>query len=208
MLKRVATIILGVAMAAALAACSSDANPAEVPPGHEERPSTLAGAPEPVELGGAGPATSTSSATRSSGESGTCSAADVEVRGSFGQRPSVTIPRDCAAPTELVIKDLEPGSGTRATEGSTVKVRYQLVSWSSGEVVDGNYGGQLFTMRNVGNNSGVIEGWNKGLLGIREGGRRLLIVPPELAYGQTGNGPIGPNETLVFVVDAVSVRQG
>lgn len=213
MLKRVATTVLGFAAAAALTACSYDAKPADVPPGHEERPTTLAAAPQPVELGpgssaaGHTTSTATSTATPPSGQAGACDAADVEVSGSFGQPPEITIPRDCAPPETLVSRILEPGSGPRATEGSTVKIRYRLVAWSTGEVVDGNYGGQPYTVRNLGH-AQVIEGWNKGLIGIREGGRRLLVVPPELAYGKSGKGPIGPNETLVFVVDAVSVRQG
>ena len=53
--------------------------------------------------------------------------------------------------------------------------------------------------------AGVIQGWNEGLVGMKKGGRRLLIIPPELGYGASGQGPIGPNETLVFVVDAAQV---
>ena len=51
----------------------------------------------------------------------------------------------------------------------------------------------------------MIPGWDKGIVGMREGGRRKLVIPPELAYGPTGQGPIAPNETLIFVVDLVSI---
>ena len=133
-----------------------------------------------------------------------CTAADIKVAGKFGAKPTVTIPDTCAPPTKLIIKDLSAGSGKKAAEGATVQTNYLLVTWSDKQVLDNSFDrGQPFPIENLGH-AQVIDGWNQGMIGIKEGGRRLLIVPPDLGYGQGGNG-IQPNETLVFVVDAVKV---
>ena len=203
MYKRLGTAMLGIAAALTIGACSPPhEQPSDQPPGAEQLPTTLEHPPEPVQLGKSEPATAATS-TRA----GECTVEDIKVSGSFGQQPKVTIPRDCTAPSPLLSADLKEGNGPKAAKGSTVKVRYQVVMWSNGKVVDGNFdGGQLFPVRNLGE-ANVIEAWNKGLVGIKEGGRRLLVVPPEMAYGKAGSGSIGPNETLVFVIDAVSVQQ-
>jgi peptidylprolyl isomerase len=79
------------------------------------------------------------------------------------------------------------------------------VAFSTGTQFDASWdGGQPFTTQIPGQ---VIEGWNRGLLGMREGGRRKLTIPPRLAYGPQGSPPdIAPNETLVFVIDLVKLR--
>lgn len=197
--------MLGIAAALTIGACSPPhEQPSDQLPGAQDhRPTTLDNPPDPVKIGKGQSATSTPSA-----RAGECTAEDIEVSGSFGKKPAVSIPQDCAAPSTLLRGDLKQGDGPKATKGSTVKVRYQLTTWSNGKVVDGNFdGGQLFGVRDLGN-ANVVEGWNKGLVGIKEGGRRLLVVPPELGYGKAGSSAIGPNETLVFVIDAVSVQQG
>lgn len=204
MYKRLGTIMLGAAAALSIAACSPPGeNPSDQPPGAENRPTELAGVGDVANSSSKAP-TSHAKPSRKPGE---CTADDITVEGSYGSKPTVTIPQDCDAPSTLLTKDLKVGNGPEATEGSTLRVRYQLVVWSSGEVVDGNFGGgQPLPVRNLGE-AQLIEGWNKGLVGIKEGGRRLLVVPPQLAYGQQGKGQaVGPNETLVFVIDAVSVQ--
>ena len=129
---------------------------------------------------------------------------------SFGQRdydrtrPEIDFPGE-NPPTELVIEDLIPGTGAEVVPGSTVQVHYVGVSWSTGEEFDAswNRGTPLPLTVGVGQ---VIAGWDQGLLRMKEGGRRRLEIPPHLGYGARGAGSaIGPNETLVFVCDLVSV---
>jgi peptidylprolyl isomerase len=120
------------------------------------------------------------------------------------QRPDVD-PIDGPAPTDLVVEDLVPGTGAEATPGRTVQVHYVGVAHSTGEEFDAswNRGSTLPFRLGVGQ---VIEGWDRGVTGMRVGGRRRLVIPPHLAYGERGApGAIAPNETLIFVVDLVGV---
>jgi peptidylprolyl isomerase len=108
-------------------------------------------------------------------------------------------------PTELVTEDVVEGTGSAAKSGDMVEMQYVGVSWSTGEQFDASWdSGQPFSFE-LGS-GGVIAGWDQGIVGMKPGGRRLLIIPPELGYGETGaGGAIGPNETLVFVVDLVRI---
>jgi peptidylprolyl isomerase len=120
------------------------------------------------------------------------------------QKPDVD-PIDGPAPTDLVVEDLVAGSGPEATSGSNVQVHYVGVAHSTGEEFDASYnrGSALGFRLGVGQ---VIQGWDRGVTGMKVGGRRRLVIPPHLAYGQRGApGAIGPNETLIFVVDLVGV---
>jgi peptidylprolyl isomerase len=112
-------------------------------------------------------------------------------------------------PRKLVKEDLVKGKGPAAKKGDTVTVNYVGVAFSTGEEFDASWDrGQPFDVA-LGGRPRVIEGWEKGLVGMRRGGRRMLTVPPELAYGTEGYPPaIGPNETLIFVVDAVAIKPG
>jgi peptidylprolyl isomerase len=109
-------------------------------------------------------------------------------------------------PTELVTEDVVEGTGAAAKAGDMVQMQYVGVSWSTGEQFDASWdSGQPFSFQ-LGS-GGVIAGWDQGIVGMKPGGRRLLIIPPELGYGETGaGGAIGPNETLVFVVDLVQIQ--
>ena len=110
------------------------------------------------------------------------------------------------APTDLEITDLIEGAGPEATAGKTVSVHYVGVAHSTGEEFDAswNRGEPLAFRVGVGQ---VIKGWDDGVAGMKVGGRRRITIPPQLAYGKRGaGGVIGPDETLVFVVDLVGVR--
>ena len=132
-----------------------------------------------------------------------CTADDVKTTGGFGQAPTITIPDDCDPPTHLVTKDLIPGTGPAAKTGDQVSMNYTLVTWSDKKKLDSSFDRHEPFPLQLGAGQ-VIPGWDQGLVGIQQGGRRLLIIPPNLGYGEGGNG-IKPNETLVFVTDAVKV---
>ena len=109
-------------------------------------------------------------------------------------------------PADLEVTDLSEGDGPEATQGSTVSVHYVGVAHSSGEEFDASYdrGEPLQFRLGAGQ---VIEGWDAGVQGMKVGGRRRLVIPPHLAYGEHGaGGVIRPGETLIFVVDLVAVR--
>jgi peptidylprolyl isomerase len=110
-------------------------------------------------------------------------------------------------PSKLAKDDIVKGRGAPAKTGDTVTVQYEGVTFSTGEEFDASWDrGQPFTFT-LGAGK-VIPGWDKGVVGMRKGGRRMLTIPPELAYGAQGAPPvIGPNETLVFVIDMVAIRR-
>src|ERR1700728_3024299 len=120
-------------------------------------------------------------------------------------KPNVTIP-DSPPPSELDIEELEVGSGTEALAGANVTVHYVGVSWSTGDEFDASWSrGDPFSF-SLGRGQ-VIAGWDQGVAGMKVGGRRRITIPPMLAYGKRGaGGVIGPDETLVFVVDLISVH--
>jgi peptidylprolyl isomerase len=120
-------------------------------------------------------------------------------------KPSISIPEE-APPTDLVIDDEIVGQGDEAEIGKRVTVHYAGVAWSTGREFDASWNrGETFSFR-LGARE-VIEGWDRGVKGMRVGGRRRLTIPPDLGYGNRGaGGVIKGGETLVFVVDLVSVR--
>jgi peptidylprolyl isomerase len=120
-------------------------------------------------------------------------------------KPTVDIPAG-APPTELVREDLVVGAGTEATRGKTVEVQYVGVAWSTKKQFDASWDrGETFDFP-LGAGR-VIRGWDEGVAGMRVGGRRRLTIPPAMGYGARGaGGAIGPNETLVFIVDLLAVR--
>jgi peptidylprolyl isomerase len=112
---------------------------------------------------------------------------------------------DPEPPTDLVVTDITEGDGAEATSGSTVEVHYVGVTHSTGEEFDASYNrGQPLSFRlGIGQ---VISGWDQGVTGMKVGGRRQLVIPPHLGYGDRGaGGVIGPGETLIFVVDLLAV---
>jgi peptidylprolyl isomerase len=120
-------------------------------------------------------------------------------------KPEVQVPDD-PPPDQLVVKDIVTGEGQEAKAGDQVTVDYVGVDYESGEQFDASWdSGQTFPFRLGGGE--VIPGWDQGVEGMRVGGRRELIIPPDLAYGAQGQPPsIAPNATLVFVIDLRSIE--
>lgn len=120
-------------------------------------------------------------------------------------KPKVEKPSG-APPKQLVTKDLEEGSGPEAKSGDAVTVQYVGVNYKTGKEFDASWDrGEPFTFT-LGAGE-VIPGWDQGVEGMKVGGRRELVIPPELGYGPAGAPPaIPPNETLVFVVDLEAVE--
>ncbi|MFE3601639.1 FKBP-type peptidyl-prolyl cis-trans isomerase [Streptomyces sp. NPDC059142] len=120
------------------------------------------------------------------------------------EKPEIDFPGG-EPPADLEIKDIWKGDGEVATAGANVRVHYVGVAFSTGEEFDAswNRGAPLPFTLGAGQ---VIAGWDKGVQGMRVGGRRQLTIPPHLAYGDRGAGSaIAPGETLIFVCDLVSV---
>jgi peptidylprolyl isomerase len=124
---------------------------------------------------------------------------------SASEKPDVEVPAGQAPSYQLEIEDITVGDGDEAVTGRVVEVHYVGVSWSTGEQFDASWDrGSTFKF-GLGRGQ-VIEGWDQGVAGMKVGGRRRITIPPMLAYGKRGaGGVIGPDETLVFVVDLVSV---
>jgi peptidylprolyl isomerase len=116
------------------------------------------------------------------------------------KKPVVKSPKG-APPKQLEVKDLVEGSGEEAKSGDEITVDYVGVDYKSGKEFDSSWSrNEPFTFT-LGAGE-VIPGWDQGVEGMKVGGRRELIIPPELGYGQTGSPPaIPPNETLIFVID-------
>jgi peptidylprolyl isomerase len=120
------------------------------------------------------------------------------------EKPEIEFP-GAEPPADLVITDVTEGDGAEATSGSTVSVHYVGVAHSTGEEFDASYnrGTPLEFRIGVGQ---VIQGWDQGVEGMKVGGRRQLVIPPHLGYGDRGaGGVIKPGETLIFVVDLLEV---
>lgn len=119
----------------------------------------------------------------------------------MGEAPTIGAPSG-TPPATLESKDIVVGTGAEVSSTSIITFHYTLMTWSNGALVESSW------------NSGspatyplaeLIVGWQQGIPGMKVGGRRLLVVPPDLGYGAQGSGAVGPNETLVFVMDIVSV---
>ncbi|MFI6286301.1 FKBP-type peptidyl-prolyl cis-trans isomerase [Streptomyces sp. NPDC051018] len=120
------------------------------------------------------------------------------------EKPEIDFPGG-EPPADLEIKDIWEGDGPEAKAGDFVSVHYVGVAFSTGEEFDAswNRGQPLKFQLGVGQ---VIPGWDQGVQGMKVGGRRQLIIPAKLAYGDRGaGGRIKPGETLIFVCDLVSV---
>ncbi len=133
-------------------------------------------------------------------------AADRSAAGKSGSEPTVTVPTS-AAPTQMLSSDLIAGTGAAAKAGDTLQMQYVLATYSTHKVQQSSWTSSPFSFK-LGTGQ-VIKGWDLGIVGMREGGRRELIIPASLGYGaqSQGNG-IAANDTLVFVVDLLKVTKG
>jgi peptidylprolyl isomerase len=122
------------------------------------------------------------------------------------EKPQVDVPSDQPPSYQLELEDIEVGDGDEAVNGKVVEVHYVGVSWATGDQFDASWDrGDTFKFK-LGKGQ-VISGWDQGVAGMKVGGRRRITIPPQLAYGKRGaGGVIGPDETLVFVVDLIGVR--
>jgi peptidylprolyl isomerase len=162
-------------------------------------PTSTAGAPKrPAASRTAGPVapTPTTASTAAAGLPAVSGATDLraEPRVAAGTAP---------APTTLLTKDLVVGTGATAHAGSSVVVQYVGANYATGTVFDASWtdhGPAEFSL------SGVVPGFAEGIEGMKVGGRREIVIPAPLGYGAAGQPPaVGPNETLVFVVDLLGV---
>lgn len=123
--------------------------------------------------------------------------------GTFGKAPTVIVPAG-APPTTPEMSDLITGTGPAAKIGQKLTVQYVLATYSTRKVIQSSWTAQPFTFT-LGAGQ-VITGWDKGMVGMRVGGRRELILPPSLGYGSVARGGgIAANDTLVFVVDLLKI---
>lgn len=188
-MRTFAKITVAVTGVLALTACGDKGQDVAVQPANSAAPPSV-GAP-----------VSASAPAASKGKE--CTAEDIKTSGKFGEAPTITIPDSCDPPKKLLAVDLSKGDGPAAKNGSQLEMNYSLVTWSDKQKLDSSFDrGETFKL--VLGEGRVIKGWDQGLVGIKQGTRQLLVIPPDLGYGQGGQG-IQPNETLVFVVDAVKV---
>lgn len=122
----------------------------------------------------------------------------------LGTKPAITVPT-APAPTALQVSDIVEGDGDLACSGQNVEMQYVGVTYADGKQFDASWDrGDPFPFQLGGGQ--VIGGWDQGIVGMKVGGRRQLVIPPDLGYGEQGAGPdIPPGATLVFVVDLVKV---
>lgn len=167
---------------------------------------------------GSAPASSSSTSTTASGGTSTTASGDNgsgSGTSATGQLPAVSNPTDLKAepvpsagtppaPTRLLTRDLVVGTGATAAATNTVQVQYVGANYADGKVFDASWtrGSPASFPLN-----GVIPGFEQAIVGMKVGGRREVVIPPDLGYGAQGSPPaVGPNETLVFVIDLLSVQ--
>ena len=200
--KSLISIVAISALSASLAACgTSTRSTSEPTPSASDLPSLIPSvAPSPV------PSVSPSAAETSDGSlnAGAVTAGPVSVSGALDAEPVVKIKDNGAPVSTLIVKDVSLGKGHSVIPGSTVTAHYVGYGASTGVMFDSSWARQepaTFPL------DGVIEGWQVGLVGMKEGGRRILVIPAAQGYGDAppdGSG-IEPGETLIFVVDMVAV---
>jgi peptidylprolyl isomerase len=190
--RALALVALAAAGALGLSACSSS-------------PSKSSNAAKVSSNTGSG-SEATTTTTNAAGQTTTIApiaATDLSPAGTAGQAPSVTVPNG-TPPSGLESADLIVGTGPEAAPGDQVTVQYVLATYSAKKAIQSSWTSQPFTFT-LGQGQ-VIPGWDKGVVGMKVGGRRELIIPPSLGYGaQSPGAGIASNDTLVFVIDLLKV---
>jgi len=185
------TIALLGAAAVGLGACGDDEDDTDLPAAIPATPTETATVPA-----------TTGTATTATGTGGKT----LKISKDLSSKPDIPKPTG-KEPTKLVVEDIVEGDGRAAKSGDNVVVHYVGVLFSDGEQFDASWdNGQPFPF--VLGQGNVIPGWDQGVEGMKVGGRRTLIIPSELAYGEAGQGSIPPDATLVFVVDLLNVTPG
>ena len=177
--------------AIALAACGDDESDTASPPTTTAAPFTTATTP---------PTPTTRTAANID------DARRLKISKDTSSKPKIPKPSG-GAPTSLMQRDIVVGKGRTARRGDKLVMHYVGVLHETGEQFDASWDSNRpfsFTLGGM----DVIPGWDQGIEGMKVGGRRLLIIPPDLAYGSTGQGPIPPDAALVFVVDLLNVSRG
>lgn len=161
-----------------------------------------------IAVAGCGGGSDSSSSTESSASTESTGSSEESSESSAGSKktkPKVTVPKGIS-PKNFATKELEEGTGATAKSGDEVTVQYVGVGYDSEEEFDSSWSRNepyTFTL----GAGAVIKGWEKGVEGMKVGGRRELLIPGSLAYGAAGSPPsIGPNETLIFVIDLLAVK--
>jgi peptidylprolyl isomerase len=130
----------------------------------------------------------------------------IKVSTTKGKKPTITKPSG-DAPTKLVTKDVFVGKGPAAKAGDKLSMQYLGALYDTGKQFEASWdAGKPFDFT-LGQGA-VIPGWDQGIVGMKAGGRRLLVIPPDLAYGDQGQGDIPPNAPLIFVVDLLKRTAG
>lgn len=196
MTKRLLSLPVAALLAAGLAACGSSSRAAGV----QTAPADGATVAAVAKTTATTPTTTTPTTT-------TPASTPTPTSGPLSTEPKITVPKG-AAPKTLVVKDLIKGGGALATTKSSVVVNYVGALYSNGKVFDASWNRhQTFPVTLGTTPPQVIEGWEKGIPGMRVGGRRELIIPASLGYGKAGSPPTIPsNATLIFVIDLLSAK--
>lgn len=119
-------------------------------------------------------------------------------------KPKVTVPKGVPE-NEFAFRDVKEGKGAGAKAGDKLSVQYVGIGYKTGKEFDSSWGeSEPFTFT-LGSGD-VIEGWDRGLVGMKVGGRREMVIPAKLAYGSQGTSSVAPDETLVFVVELLAIE--
>lgn len=193
MRTRIATVaVIGVA-ALGIGACGASSN-------SDDPIADFASTPEPASTA---PATATPTETTPSASTPVKSSGktieQIVISKDVKKKPSIPRPKG-APPTTLYKRDIVTGTGKAAKSGDHVTVQYVGVSYADGVQFDASWDNGASFPFQLGKGN-VIKGWDDGVPGMKVGGRRLLVIPPKLAYGDQANGKIAANATLIFVVD-------
>lgn len=192
--KNVVSCAVAAVVAVTLGACSpSREQPSDLPPGAE--PELAISAPS-------------SSAQPEEGH-GECTIDDFKVQGASGNEPTIVVPEGCAAPTKVLSKILDKGSGPAVKKGDTVSVNYVIVGFTGGKKASSwssKTESEPQKIESVGDRN-VVPGWDDALVGMKEGGRKLVVLPPEQGAAAEGADELGFDEddTLVLVIGLTGI---